>query len=226
LKILIADDECVSLSMLEGLLTDWGHEVVAVSDGMAAWQALHGADAPPLAILDWDMPELDGVEVCGRLRAVPSSKPPYILLVTAKGGKQNIVSGLQAGANDYLTKPFDPDELRARVNVGISMLELQHNLAERVRDLELALAHVRQLKGLLPICCYCKKIRDDHDYWQQLEGYFLSHSDLKFSHGICPDCLAREMKSVSSPNGAPTGVSALAPADSGRTSQSQAPSAA
>ncbi len=182
--------------MLEDLLTEWGHEVTAVGDGRAALNVLEASETPMLAILDWQMPELEGVEVCAQVRATRKSSPPYILLVTSKGGRQNIVSGLRAGANDYLTKPFDPDELSARVNVGVGMLGLQQSLAERVRDLEAALAHVKQLKGLLPICCYCKKIRGDHDYWHQLEGYFHQHSDLKFSHGICPDCLDRETKAL------------------------------
>jgi sigma-B regulation protein RsbU (phosphoserine phosphatase) len=193
LKILIADDEYISLSLLEELLTDWGHEVVAVRDGMAAWKALQGPGAARLAILDWTMPKLEGIEICGMVRAVPTSLPPYILLVTWKEGKQNIIFGLQAGANDYVTKPFDPDELRARVDVGIRMIELQQSLAERVRELELALENVRQLKGLLPICCYCNKIRDDQAHWQQLECYFLNHSELKLSHPICPGCMEREL---------------------------------
>jgi diguanylate cyclase (GGDEF)-like protein/PAS domain S-box-containing protein len=144
LKILIADDECISRSMLEELLKDWGHEVIAVGDGLAAWQVLQGADAPRLAILDWSMPGLEGVDVCAKLRAVPTSQPPYVLIVTTKGGKQNVVVALQAGANDHLTKPFDPDELRARVNVGIGMIELQQRLAQQVRDLGVALAHLRE----------------------------------------------------------------------------------
>jgi diguanylate cyclase (GGDEF)-like protein/PAS domain S-box-containing protein len=144
LKILIADDECISRRILEELLKDWGHEVVAVEDGLAAWQALQGADAPRLAILDWSMPGLEGVDVCAKLRAVPGSQPPYILLVTAKGGKQNAVVALQAGANDYLTKPFDPDELRARVNVGVRMMELQQRLAQQVRDVEVAMGRLRE----------------------------------------------------------------------------------
>jgi CheY-like chemotaxis protein len=188
MKILIAEDELVSRCLLEDLLIEWGHEVTAVGDGRAAWQVLQEAEAPPLAILDWGIPEMEGTEVCRRLRATPRARPPYVLLLTAREGKENIVGGLRAGANDYLTKPFDPDELLARLNVGIDMVELQQRLADRVRELEYALAHVRQLQSFLPICCYCKRIRDDHNYWHQVEAYIAQNAGTTFSHGVCPSC--------------------------------------
>src|SRR5262249_3973980 len=152
-------------------------------------KALQAPDAPKLAILDWMMPELDGVDVCRTLRAEPSAEPTYIILLTAKAEKGDIVKGLEAGADDYLTKPFDRNELRARLQVGLRMLELQKNLADRVRELEAALSNVKQLQGLIPICSYCKKIRDDKNYWQQVECYVSAHTDARFSHGICPACL-------------------------------------
>jgi phosphoserine phosphatase RsbU/P len=187
-KILIAEDDMISRRLLEATLTRWGYEVIATCDGGAAWELLQSGDPPPLAILDWMMPGLNGLQICRKIRRIPTSTPPYLILLTAKGRREDIVTGLQAGANDYVTKPFDREELRARVQVGVRIVELQHSLADRVKALEEALARVKQLQGLLPICSYCKKIRDDQNYWQQVENYISMHSEAQFSHSICPDC--------------------------------------
>jgi len=191
MNILIADDDPVSRRILEETLVNWGYEVSATADGRAAWDVLRAADAPSLAILDIMMPEIDGLELCRKVRQLPCATPPYLILLTAMNSKDDVVRGILAGANDYLTKPFHRDELRARVGVGAQMLSLQKTLAERVRDLEEALDKVKQLRGMLPICSYCMKVRDDHDYWQKVEDYFSEHTDVQFSHSICPDCYAR-----------------------------------
>jgi phosphoserine phosphatase RsbU/P len=136
------------------------------------------------------MPELDGPEVCRRVRRDLPLANMYLVLLTARESRGDLVVGLDAGADDYITKPFDAEELRARVQVGVRVLALQERLAERVADLQTALAKVKQLRGLLPICSYCKRIRGDDQYWQQLEGYIAEHSDAQFSHGICPTCYA------------------------------------
>jgi CheY-like chemotaxis protein len=187
-KILIAEDERVSRRLLQITLTSWGHEVIVTEQGDSAWAILEQGDAPSLAILDWMMPGIDGLEVCRRARQRKDAPPTYIILLTAKSSKENIVEGLIAGANDYVTKPFDRDELRARVHVGETVLDLQQKLAGRVMELEAALGQVRLLQGILPICSYCKHVRDDKDYWQSVEGYISEHSEAEFSHGICPQC--------------------------------------
>jgi len=193
MKVLIADDDPVFRRLLEASLAAWRYDVVSSRDGAQTLKLLQEDEAPCLAILNWMMPELDGIEVCRRLRAHPTPTPPYLILLTSRGRMDDIVAGLNAGANDYITKPFDRDELRARLGVGVRVLELQGKLAERVRELESALARVKQLQGLLPICAYCKKVRDDKDYWHQVESYVSQHADVQFSHGICPDCFEREM---------------------------------
>jgi len=194
MKILIAEDDAISCRVLETTLRKWNYDVVVTRDGAAAWEVFQQPDAPALAVLDWMMPELDGVEVCRRVRTLPRTPTPYIILLTAKGRKEDVVEGLNAGADDYLTKPFDRAELQARLNVGERILKLQSELATRVTELQEALARVKQLQGMLPICCYCKKIRDDQNYWTQVESYISAHSGAQFSHGVCPDCYDSVLK--------------------------------
>ena len=188
MRILIAEDDAVSRRVLEATLAKWGYEIVVTTDGLQALEALTHPGAPSLAVLDWMMPGLDGSEVCRRARQAAGDRLLYLILLTAKGRKEDIVEGLTAGADDYVVKPVDRSELKARINVGERILRLQTELATRVKELELALSKVKLLQGLLPICCYCKRIRDDQNYWQQVEGYISSHSEAQFTHGICPDC--------------------------------------
>jgi DNA-binding response OmpR family regulator len=180
----------VTAEILSRTLKRWEFDVTVVGNGAAAWDHLRAATAPTLAILDWMMPELDGPEVCRRVRRELPLANMYLMLLTARESRGDLVAGLDAGADDYITKPFDAEELRARVQVGVRVLTLQKSLAERVEELQAALSNVKQLRGLLPICSYCKRIRGDDQYWQQLEGYIAEHSDAQFSHGICPTCYA------------------------------------
>jgi CheY-like chemotaxis protein len=174
--------------MLEATLKNWGYDVIVTSNGREAWESLQQEDPPNLAILDWMMPGLDGVQVCRKVREAPPRKRIYIILLTAKGEKDDIVAGLEAGADDYVAKPFDRAELRARVNVGVRIVELQRSLSQNVKELVDALSQVKQLQGILPICSHCKKVRNDQDYWQQVEGYISAHSEVRFSHSVCPEC--------------------------------------
>ena len=188
MRILIAEDDFTSRTELAGVMKKGGQEVVETVNGAAAWDALQQRDAPQLAILDWTMPEMDGPEVVRRVRALQTDRPPYIIMLTARGEKADIIAGLEAGASDYLAKPFDPGELRARVEVGRRMVEMQDALASKAEALRLALDQIRTLSGIVPICANCKKIRDDRGYWNQVEVYVRDHTDAKFSHGICPEC--------------------------------------
>jgi DNA-binding response OmpR family regulator len=188
MQVLIAEDDRVTGEILARTLQRWGHQTIVVGDGLQAWNHLREMTDPTLAILDWMMPEMDGPDVCRRVRGQLPLANMYLLLVTARESRGDVVAGLDAGADDYIIKPFDPEELRARVAVGMRVLGLQQKLAERVTELQAALSNVKQLHGMLPICSYCKRIRGDDQYWQQVEGYIADHSEAQFSHGICPAC--------------------------------------
>lgn len=188
MKVLIADDEMVSRTVLEGHLQYWGYDPVCVEHGRDALEVLKGPDAPPIAVLDWMMPYMSGPEVCQAIRDLKRQIPPYLILVTARSDKRDIVRGLQAGAQDYITKPCDAHELQARIGVARGMVETQLLLAQRISELEEATRQIRQLRGLLPICCRCKKVRADDGYWSEVETYITRHTEATFSHSLCPDC--------------------------------------
>ncbi len=188
MRILIAEDDLTSRAVLTAVLRKYGHEVVVTTDGLEAWAALQQPDAPMLVILDWMMPGLDGLEVCRRLRAVDSEPPRYVLMLTALTEKERIAEALDAGANDYLAKPFAPVELRARIGAAERVVALETRLVAQAAELREALAHVKTLHGILPICAHCKRIRDDHQFWTRVEEYVTKHSEAVFSHGICPEC--------------------------------------
>ena len=194
MRVLIAEDDAVSRHLLEATLHKWGYEVIVTTDGLEALEVLRQPDAPSLAILDWMMPGMDGAEVCLKARELSAGRLLYIILLTAKGRKEDVVEGLTAGADDYIIKPFDRSEMKARMNAGERILRLQAELAGRVKELELALTNVKLLQGLLPICCYCKRIRNDQNYWQQVDTYVADHSEAQFTHGICPECRDKIVK--------------------------------
>ncbi len=188
MKILIAEDDVTTRRLLEILLSKWGYEIVVTGDGKEAWHAMQATNPPQMAILDWMMPEMSGVELCRKIRESITPSLTYIILLTVKDRKEDIVSGLDAGANDYVIKPFEQEELRARLRVGERVVELQSALTDRVKELQEALSHIKTLQGILPICMHCHKIRDDRDVWQRLEKYIGEHSGVQFSHGLCPEC--------------------------------------
>jgi DNA-binding response OmpR family regulator len=188
MRVLIADDDAALRHGLEVQLTRWGFEPLVCEDGTAARAVLAGASPPPLAVLDWNMPGVDGVTLCREIRSEPALSTMYVILVTAHDSLDQMLEGLLGGADEYITKPFDWNVLRARLKNGARIASLHQSLAQRVVELQKALAMVKQLSGLLPICSYCKKIRRDGNYWQQLETYLSEHSEARFSHGVCPDC--------------------------------------
>ena len=187
-RILIAEDQYLSRHLLERNLRNWGYQVTTVEDGEAAVRILESATPPSLAILDWTMPRLDGLEVCRRIRALIGQPYVYMILLTATTDEDAIATGLDAGADDYMIKPFNPDELHARIKVGQRVVQLERELTNHISELESALEDVKRLKPLLPICFYCKSVRDDADYWRAIDEYLHTETGADFSHGICPAC--------------------------------------
>jgi DNA-binding response OmpR family regulator len=191
--ILLADDDKLTLNVLNDTLTRAGYEVITATDGEQAWKKLQESDTQ-VAILDWIMPGMEGIEICRRAAGVPRLADCYFILLTGKSSTQDLVAGLQAGASDYLRKPFEESELIARVEVGVRFVELQRKLENRVRELESALKQVRRLEGLLPICSYCKRIRNEQDYWERVDAYISQHANVRFSHNICPECYEKHVR--------------------------------
>ena len=194
MRILIAEDEKVTRMRLEKTLSEWGFEVEAVADGQAAWDRLCGEDPPRLCIIDWLMPAMEGPDLCRRVREKFPEECFYLIILSAQQGVDNLIEGLSAGADDYVSKPFIGRELRSRIDVGVRVLGLEQMLAKKVHQLETALEDVKQLRGLLPICSYCNKIRNDEDYWEQVDSYITRHSAVEFSHSICPSCYEKHVQ--------------------------------
>ena len=179
MKILIAEDDPVSVKILELTLRHFGHDVVAAPDGAEAWR-LFDQDPVRLIISDWMMPDLDGLGLCQKVRARPKTEYTYFILLTAiDTGRDNLRKAMDAGIDDFLAKPLDREAVLMRLRVAARILEFT--------------TQIRQLKELIPICMYCKRIRDDHDYWQQIESYIHACTGSNFSHGICTECFTKQM---------------------------------
>ncbi|HEY4300880.1 MAG TPA: response regulator [Candidatus Didemnitutus sp.] len=177
MKILIVEDNLVDRTVLRQFLQRGGHEVVEVADGDQAWSLLQ-RDPFRLVVSDWEMPKATGLDLCRRIRARREGEYVYFILISANdASEENQQLAAEAGVDDFLTKPFKMLELSVRIRV-----------AERILRCG---AQVRRLEGLLPICSYCKKIRDDRNYWQQIEQFIQERTDSEFSHSVCPDCFER-----------------------------------
>jgi phosphoserine phosphatase RsbU/P len=197
--VLIAEDHEPTRETLSLLLEKKAYRVTAVEDGEQAVGKLTGIGAPCIAVLDWGLPDMSGIDVCRAVRKQGLPHYTYIIIVTARDGKDDVAEALAAGADDFIRKPYVLQELIARVRSGQRVIELERNLASRIKDLEEALGRVNQLKRLLPICMFCKKIRDDQDYWKEIESYLHEQTGTDFSHGICPHCMEVHYKELALP---------------------------
>lgn len=188
MRVLVADDGLTIRKLLETYLVQWGYDVVMATNGQEAWEILQREDSPRLAILDWLMPGYDGVELCRKVRELAHGNLLYIIIFTSLENKEDLVTALDAGADDFIIKTFHSEEFRARIKVGERIVRLKSELDSRVHQLEDALSHVKQLQGILPICMHCHQIRDDKETWQRLDVYLSEHTDAMLSHGLCPEC--------------------------------------
>ena len=182
MKILIAEDDPVTVQILRFTLIHYGHEVVSATDGSEAWEKF---DAEPFRVIvsDWMMPGIDGLDLCRKVRDRPKTDYTYFILLTAVNtGRENLRHAMDAGIDDFLTKPLDREAILMRLRVAERILEYT--------------TQIRQLKELIPICMYCKRIRDDTNYWDQLETYIHMHTGSNFSHGICPECFASQLDTL------------------------------
>jgi phosphoserine phosphatase RsbU/P len=173
LRILIAEDDATARRFLLAALQKMGHECLVATDGKEAWDA-YQESKPSVILADWLMPGLSGLELCRMIRADRRERYPYVILVTAMSGKGCYLEGMDAGADDFVTKPFDLDEMGARLRVAQRIINLQ--------------TEIHQLQGLLPVCAYCRRIRDEQEAWSSLEDYVAQRTELMLSHSICPDC--------------------------------------
>jgi sigma-B regulation protein RsbU (phosphoserine phosphatase) len=176
MKTLIAEDDRELRETLSFLLRFEGHDVVEAANGLEAWHEFERSRFT-LVLSDWMMPQLDGLELCRRIRETERPYYPYVILLTALKGKDHFLQAMRAGIDDFISKPFDVDELRAKLHVAERIVTLQDR--------------VQRLEGILPTCMYCKKIRDENQIWVSIEQYITKRSDAEFSHGICPDCFTK-----------------------------------
>jgi phosphoserine phosphatase RsbU/P len=178
MKILLVDDDSVSRMILAKQLRKLSHEVSEASDGEEGWLAVR-LQKPRIVITDIVMPRCDGIELCRRIRGMDSQKYTYLIVITSQSGKVNYLDAMEAGADDFLAKPCEADDIVIRLRVAERLLQLT--------------TKVNQLEGLLPICSYCKRIRDEDKAWQPVEQYINDRSEASFSHGVCPECYEKHM---------------------------------
>lgn len=185
MKILIIEDDPVASAVLQASLRSLGHEFTVTTNGEEGWTRF-SADPHRVVISDWMLPGLDGLELCRRIRQRGGDYTYFILLSSQTTSADNLDQATAAGVDDFLTKPAKPAELKARLHVADRILHYA--------------TQVQQLESFIPICSYCKKVRDDKNYWNQIESYINSRTGSSFSHGVCPDCytsvLVPQMKAI------------------------------
>lgn len=190
-QILIVDDVPANIQLIANMLSKEAFQISAALSGPQAL-ALVERVQPDLVLLDVTMPVMDGFETCRQLKARPGTADVPVIFLTGRASEEDVLKGFEAGGVDYVSKPFSHPELMARVQTHLRLRRLVEVERQQRAELQASMARIKQLSGLLPICARCKCIRDDQGYWNQLEQYLSSHTDVAFTHGICPNC-AREL---------------------------------
>lgn len=187
MRILIVDDNIANIDVMVSFLEKEGYELSVATNGQAVMK-IASHTIPDLILLDVMMPDADGFEICTRLKNNPETSDIPIIFVTARKELDDIVKGFRCGGVDYITKPFRQEEVITRVQTHLAIRRMAMEREALIKELEATLKEVNILRGLLPICSYCKKIRDKQGTWHQLEHYISSNSKVLFSHGICEEC--------------------------------------
>jgi len=194
LRILAVDDDAGTRLTLVSIIQAAGWTPVVVADPEQAYDILTGPDAPPIALVDWEMPKLSGIELCQKVRRADPDARPYLIFVTINASANDIVTGLDAGADDYMVKPFAAVELQARVRAGLRTIAVQSDLRTRLREAETIAALTKPLRETMPICVYCHRVRHGAAQWSTLEEYLHTEINVKFTHGFCPTCYTSHVK--------------------------------
>ena len=199
-RILVTDDSLVARTACSNQLKEAGYQVLFAQNGLEAVEAIR-QEAVDLILMDVVMPEMNGVEACRRIKELEAAKDIPIIMVTSMGDMDTLKSAFEAGAVDYVTKPIEPIELMARIRSSLRLKaemdarkKREEELTRKNRELESALSEIKTLRGFIPICAWCKKIRNIEGYWEQMEHYIEQHSQAVFSHSICKDCAAQQME--------------------------------
>lgn len=198
--ILVVDDDPHTLLGTTRIIEKAGYRVIKATDGKECLEKTK-SDKPDLILLDVVLPDIDGTEVCKQIKTDPDLKNTFIVLFSGmRTTSDEQAEGLDTGADGYIARPISNRELTARVNAMVRILKAERERDNAIRDLQDALNKIKRLSGLLPICSYCKKIRDSKGYWNQLEAYIRDHSEAEFSHSICEECFEEQMPKIENSN--------------------------
>jgi CheY-like chemotaxis protein len=192
-KLLIAEDDRMSSRLMQAVLKDLDLEILTAVDGQEALDAIED-ESPAMIMLDWMLPGVSGLEICQKVRQRNLAERPYIVMVTFRDKGDDVVAAFEAGADDYITKPIHPRQLLARVTGALRLVLREHALVHEQAALQTALASLRNMPPLVPICSCCRRVSDGEDNWLSADRYLSVRAGVQFTHGLCPTCAPRLME--------------------------------